>query len=207
MRLALAVFAIVACLLFAMQPSRAETRVALVIGNGAYKNAPRLIKVNIEIPTLTGRVVDQTATLSNDQAATLERKLGDFEKRKGSQVAVLIVPTTLPESIEQYSLRVANQWKLGRKNIDDGVLLTIAMNDRKLRIEVGYGLVAVLDDFSAKRIIDEVIVPRFKLGNFAEGVSEGVDRILEAIDAAPVPATNTLPGLKLPQQIRRSQYN
>jgi uncharacterized protein len=199
MRLVLAVFAIVACLLFAMQPSRAETRVSPL-------SAPAP-GVNIEIPTLTGRVVDQTATLSNDQAATLERKLRDFEKRKGSQVAVLIVPTTLPESIEQYSLRVANQWKLGRKNIDDGVLLTIAMNDRKLRIEVGYGLVAVLDDFSAKRIIDEVIVPRFKLGNFAEGVSEGVDRILEAIDAAPVPATNTLPGPKLPQQIRRSQYN
>jgi uncharacterized protein len=199
MRLVLAVFAIVACLLFAMQPSRTETRVSPL-------SAPAP-GVNIEIPTLTGRVVDQTATLSNDQAATLERKLRDFEKRKGSQVAVLIVPTTLPESIEQYSLRVANQWKLGRKNIDDGVLLTIAMNDRKLRIEVGYGLVAVLDDFSAKRIIDEVIVPRFKLGNFAEGVSEGVDRILEAIDAAPVPATNTLPGPKLAQQIRRSQYN
>ncbi|WP_349817287.1 MULTISPECIES: TPM domain-containing protein [unclassified Bradyrhizobium] len=156
--------------------------------------------MNIEIPTSTGRVVDQTATLSNDQAEALERKLKDFEKRKGSQVGVLIVPTTLPESIEQYSLRVANQWKLGRKNIDDGVLLTIAMNDRKLRIEVGYGLVAVLDDLSAKRIIDEIIVPQFKLRNFAEGVSEGVDRILETIDAAPVPATNTLHGSELPHK-------
>jgi uncharacterized protein len=188
MRLVLAVFAIVACLPFAVQPSCTETRVSPL-------SAPAP-GVNIEIPTLTGRVVDQTATLSSDQAATLERKLSDFEKRKGSQVGVLIVPTTWPEGIEQYSLRVANQWKLGRKNIDDGVLVTIAMNDRKLRIEVGYGLVAVLDDFSAKRIIDDVIVPRFKLGNFAEGVSEGVDRILEAIDAAPLPATNTLPGLK-----------
>lgn len=143
---------------------------------------------DVAVPPLTGRVVDLTATLSADQAATLEQKLKDFEDRKGSQLAVLIVPTTQPETIEQYSLRVVEQWKLGRKKVDDGALLIVAKNDRKLRIEVGYGLEGALNDATSKRIIDEIITPEFKSGDFAGGISDGADRILKVIDGEPLPA-------------------
>ena len=142
---------------------------------------------DVAVPPLTGRVVDLTSTLTADQAATLERKLKDFESRKGSQLAVLIVPTTQPETIEQYSLRVVDQWKLGRKKVDDGALLIVAKNDRKLRIEVGYGLEGALTDATSKRIIDEVITPKFRSGDFAGGISDGVDRILKVIDGEPLP--------------------
>lgn len=143
---------------------------------------------DVAVPPLTGRVVDLTSTLTADQAATLEQKLKDFESRKGSQLAVLIVPTTQPETIEQYSLRVVDQWKLGRKKVDDGALLIVAKNDRKLRIEVGYGLEGALTDATSKRIIDEVITPKFRSGDFAGGISDGVDRILKVIDGEPLPA-------------------
>lgn len=143
---------------------------------------------DVAVPPLTGRVVDQTGTLTADQAAALEQKLKDFEDRKGSQVAVLIVPTTQPETIEQYSLRVVEQWKLGRKKVDDGALLIIAKDDRKLRIEVGYGLEGALNDATSKRIIDEVITPKFRSGDFAGGIFDGVDRILKVIDGEPLPA-------------------
>lgn len=146
------------------------------------------VSADVAVPPLSGRVVDLTATLSSDQAATLEQKLKDFEDRKGSQLAVLIVPTTQPETIEQYSLRVVEQWKLGRKKVDDGALLLIAKNDRKLRIEVGYGLEGALTDATSKRIIDEVITPKFRSGDFAGGISDGADRILKVIDGEPLPA-------------------
>lgn len=142
---------------------------------------------DVAVPRLTGRVVDLTATLSSDQQATLDQKLRDFEARKGSQVAVLIVPTTAPETIEQFSIRVADQWKVGRKKVDDGAILLVAKDDRKLRIEVGYGLEGALTDVTSKRIIDEVITPRFRAGDFAGGVSDGVDRILKVIDGEPLP--------------------
>jgi uncharacterized protein len=153
----------------------------------AFAGAPLVALADVAVPPLTARVVDQTATLSGDQAAALEQRLKDFEDRKGSQIAVLIVPTTQPESIEQYSLRVAEQWKLGRKKIDDGALLIIAKNDRKLRIEVGYGLEGVLNDATAKRIIDEIITPKFRSGDFAGGISDGVERILKVVDGEPLP--------------------
>src|SRR5688572_18985911 len=98
---------------------------------------------DVAVPPLTTRVTDLTATLSAQQAAALEAKLAAFEQRKGSQLAVLLVPSTQPETVEQYAIRVAEQWKLGRKGVDDGVLLLIAKNDRKLRIEVGRGLEGV----------------------------------------------------------------
>jgi uncharacterized protein len=143
---------------------------------------------DVAVPPLTGRVVDQTATLSSDQKASLEQKLKSFEERKGSQVAVLIVPTTEPETIEQYSIRVAEQWKIGRKKVDDGAILVVAKDDRKLRIEVGYGLEGALTDLTSKRIIDEEIVPKFRTGDFAGGISAGVDRMLRVIDGEPLPA-------------------
>jgi uncharacterized protein len=143
---------------------------------------------DVAVPQLTGRVVDQTGTLSSGDIASLNQKLGDFEAKKGSQVAVLIVPTTQPETIEQYSLRVADVWKIGRKKVDDGAILLVAKNDRHLRIEVGYGLEGVLTDVASRRIIDEVITPKFRTGDFAGGISDGVDRMIRVIDGEPLPA-------------------
>jgi uncharacterized protein len=149
---------------------------------------PFAASAQVAVPPLTGRVVDQTATLSASDADALTQKLKDLETRKGSQVAVLIVPTTQPEAIEQFSIRVAEAWKIGRKKIDDGALLVVAKNDRKLRIEVGYGLEGALPDVTARRIIDEIIVPHFRTGDFAGGISAGVDRIIRIIDGEPLPA-------------------
>ena len=142
----------------------------------------------VAVPPLTGRVVDQTATLTNDQKATLEQTLQSFEARKGSQLAVLIVPTSAPETIEQYALRVAEQWKLGRKKVDDGAILVVGKNDRALRIEVGYGLEGALNDATSKRIISEIIVPQFQQGDFNGGISAGVDRMIRVVDGEPLPA-------------------
>jgi uncharacterized protein len=143
---------------------------------------------DVAVPQLSGRVVDQTGTLSAGDADALTQKLKDLQTRKGSQVAVLIVPTTQPETIEQFSIRVAEAWKIGRRKIDDGALLVVAKNDHKLRIEVGYGLEGALTDVTARRIIDEIIVPHFKGGDFAGGISAGVDRIIRIIDGEPLPA-------------------
>ena len=143
---------------------------------------------DVAVPPLSGRVVDQTATLSSGDIASLTQTLKNLETRKGSQVAVLIVPTTAPETIEQYSLRVAEAWKIGRKKIDDGALLVVAKNDRKLRIEVGYGLEGALNDVTAKRIIDEIITPRFRSGDFSGGIAAGVDRMIAVIDGEKLPA-------------------
>lgn len=141
----------------------------------------------VAVPPLTGRVVDQTATLSTGQKATLEQTLQAFEARKGSQIAILIVPTTQPETIEQYALRVAEQWKLGRKKIDDGVILVVAKNDRAMRIEVGYGLEGALTDVTSKRIISEIVTPRFKEGDFYGGITAGVERMIGVIDGESLP--------------------
>lgn len=143
---------------------------------------------DVAVPPLTGRVVDLTMTLSSSDIETLEQKLKAFEDRKGSQVAVLIVPTTAPETIEQYSLRVVEQWKLGRRKADDGVLLIVAKNDRRLRVEVGYALEGALNDATSKRIIDEIIAPKFRSGDFVGGITDGVDRLLKVIDGEPLPA-------------------
>lgn len=133
------------------------------------------------------RVVDQTGTLSSADKAALEGRLAELETRKGSQVAVLLVPTTAPESIEQYGLRVAEAWKLGRRKIDDGLLLLIAIDDRATRLEVGYGLEGVIPDATANRIIDEYLVPHFRDGDYAGGINAALDRIIALIDGEPLP--------------------
>jgi uncharacterized protein len=143
---------------------------------------------DVAVPPLTGRVVDQTGTLSSGDIASLNQTLKDLETRKGSQIAVLIVPTTAPETIEQYSIRVAEAWKIGRKKIDDGALLVVAKDDHHLRIEVGYGLEGSLTDVATHRIIDEVITPKFKAGDFAGGISAGIDRMIKVIDGETLPA-------------------
>jgi uncharacterized protein len=141
----------------------------------------------VAVPPLSGRVVDQTGTLAAGDVASLTETLRDLESRKGSQIAVLIVPTTDGEAIEQYALRVAEAWKIGRKKIDDGALLVIAKNDRRLRIEVGYGLEGALTDATTKRIIDEDITPKFKAGDFGGGVAAGVDRMVRIVNGEKLP--------------------
>jgi len=141
----------------------------------------------VAVPPLTGRVVDQTGTLAASDIASLTQTLKDLETRKGSQIAVLIVPTTDGEAIEPFSLRVAETWKIGRKKIDDGALLVIAKNDRRLRIEVGYGLEGALTDATTKRIIDEDITPRFKAGDFGGGVAAGIDKIVRIVNGEKLP--------------------
>lgn len=144
-------------------------------------------RADVAVPPLAARVTDLTATLSASEKAELETTLQGLETRSGAQVAVLLVPTTQPESIEQYSIRVVEAWKLGRKEHDDGVLLLVAKDDRKLRIEVGYGLEGKIPDVVAFRIIDQVITPHFKQGDFAIGIALGIERIAALIDGQEMP--------------------
>ena len=155
--------------------------------------ASAVVRADTPIPPLTARVTDQTATLTADQTQALEQSLQAFEARKGSQIAVLIVPSTEPETIEQYGLRVAEQWKIGRKSVDDGAILIVAKNERALRIEVGYGLEGVLNDATSKRIISEIIVPRFQQGDFYGGITAGIDQMIRVVDGEPLPQPKAEP--------------
>ena len=143
---------------------------------------------DVAVPPLSSPVTDLTNTLTTTEQAQLEQKLRAFENSKGSQIAVLIVPTTQPETIEQYSIRVVDQWKLGRKGVDDGALLLVAKNDHAVRIEVGYGLEGALPDAIANRIVRDFIVPEFKAGNFNQGINAGVDRMIAVVEGEPLPA-------------------
>jgi uncharacterized protein len=142
----------------------------------------------VAVPPVTSRVTDLTGTLSGAAVAGIEAKLKDLEAKKGSQVAVLIVPTTQPEEIEQYGIRVAEAWKLGRKGVDDGAILLVAKDDRRVRIEVGQGLEGALPDAIANRIVTETITPHFKQGDFDGGVEAGVNQIISVINGEPLPA-------------------
>lgn len=170
----------------AMDPARA---VMLALSLAWSLNAG----AEVPVPPLVGRVTDQTGTFTDAQKTALEQTLQAFEARKGSQLAVLMVPTTAPETIEQYALRVAEQWKLGRKKVDDGAVLVIAKADRAIRIEVGYGLEGALNDATSKRIISEIITPRFKQADFYGGVSTGLAQVMRVIDGEPLPAARTRP--------------
>jgi len=141
----------------------------------------------VAVPALSARVTDLTQTLTPQQRATLEQNLAALEARKGAQIAVLLVPTTAPETIEQYARRVLDAWKLGRKGVDDGALLLIAKDDRALRIETQYGLEGVIPDAIAKRIIAEDITPHFKRGDFYGGIEIGVSRMARLVDGEPLP--------------------
>ena len=160
----------------------------------------------VAVPQLTGRVVDQTGTLSAGDIASLTQTLKDLETRKGSQIAVLIVPTTDGEAIEPFALRVAEAWKIGRKKIDDGALVVIAKNDRRLRIEVGYGLEGALTDVTTKRIIDEDITPKFKSGDFAGGISAGINRMIGLVNGEKLP-TPEPPHWDRQQHFNPSDFN
>ena len=153
-----------------------------------------LAGAQVAVPPLTGHVIDQTGTLSAEQKATLEQSLAAFEARKGSQLAVLMVASTAPDAIEQFALRVAEQWKLGRKKVDDGVILVVAKGDRTVRIEVGYGLEGALNDATSKRIISETILPQFKQQDFYGGIAAGVGQVIRVVDGEPLPQPGAKPG-------------
>lgn len=141
----------------------------------------------IPIPKLVHRVTDLTSTLSEEEVSSLENKLKTFEKRKGSQVVLVIVPTTGDETIEQYSIRLAEDWKIGRKGIADGVIFLVAKDDRKMRFEIGRGLEGAIPDVISKRIQLEYIRPLFKEGKYYEGIDQGIDKILGLIDGEQLP--------------------
>lgn len=143
----------------------------------------------VALPPLAARVTDLTATLTPDQRSELEAASAAIESSKGAQVAILILPTTQPETIEQFGIRLAEAWKIGRGRVDDGVIVIVAKDDRKMRIEVGYGLEGAIPDAQAKRIVAEVMAPRFRQGDFAGGLGETVHALggLIAGEALPEP--------------------
>jgi uncharacterized protein len=145
----------------------------------------------LPVPALSGRVIDQTGTLDASQMAAMNAKLAALESSKGSQVVVLMVPSTLPEDIASYANRVANDWKIGRRAVGDGVLLIVAKNDRTVRIEVAKTLEGAIPDLAAKRIIDGAITPGFRQGDFAGGLLAGVDQIAALVAGEPLPAPST----------------
>jgi uncharacterized protein len=142
----------------------------------------------IAVPKLSHRVTDLTQTLTAEQTEALAKKLEALEKSKGSQIAVLMLPTTGEEGIEQFSIRVVDEWKLGRKGTADGVLLLIAKNDKRVRIEVGRGLEGALTDVTSSRIIREFVRPAFKQNDFYGGINAGIDKISSVIAGEPLPA-------------------
>jgi uncharacterized protein len=139
------------------------------------------------IPTLTSRVIDQTATLSAGQQGALEAKLQAFEQSQGTQIVVLMVRTTAPEDITDYTQRVGEAWKIGRKEVGDGLLLVIAKDDRTLRIAPAKALEGAVPDLAARQVIDRVIVPRLREGDFAGGISAGLDQLMARISGEALP--------------------
>ncbi len=140
------------------------------------------------VPALVTPVIDTTGTLLAAQKAALEAKLSALEAAKGSQVVLLMVPTTAPEDIASYANRIGNAWKIGRKGVGDGVLLVVAKDDRKVRIEVAKTLEGAIPDLAAKQIIDEALTPRFKQGDYAGGLDAAVDQLAARIKGEPLPA-------------------
>ena len=146
------------------------------------------------VSALTARVIDQISTLSAAEASALESRLSAFEQETGAQVVVLMVTTTAPEDIASYANRVANTWKIGRKEIGDGLLLLVAKQDRRIRIEVAKSLEGAVPDLAAKRVIDEAITPHFKQGRFAAGIDAAISQISALIrsESLPAPAADSV---------------
>jgi uncharacterized protein len=140
------------------------------------------------IPTLDKPVVDTTGTLDPTQVAALDTQARALQKRKGAQLQILMVPTTQPETIEQYTVRAFEQYKLGRQKVDDGVLIVVAKNDRRVRIEPGYGLEGAIPDAIANRVIQEYLVPKFRAGDFGGGLIDATAALVKLIDGEPLPA-------------------
>jgi uncharacterized protein len=140
------------------------------------------------IPPLDSPVVDTTGTLDASTRQALEAQARALQQRKGSQLQVLVVPTTQPEDIAQYAVRAFDQWKLGREKVDDGVLLLVAKDDRRVRIEVGYGLEGAIPDATSARVIQEYLVPKFRAGDYAGGITDATGVLVKLIEGEPLPA-------------------
>jgi uncharacterized protein len=145
------------------------------------------------VPPLTAHVIDQTGTLDAVQVKGLEDKLTAFEQTKGTQIAILMVGTTQPEDIASYANRVGNAWKIGRKEVGDGVLLVVAKDDRKVRIEVAKALEGAIPDLAAEQIIDSAITPNFRKGEFAAGLQGAVDQLIARINGEALPEPRRAP--------------
>ena len=154
---------------------------------------PVVARADVPVPPLKAAVTDLTGTLDARQVAALDGTLKSFAQKRGSQLAVLLVPTTQPETIEQYSIRVAEAWKIGRGGKDDGVIVVVAKNDRTLRIEVGYGLEGAIPDAMAKRIIAEIITPKFRSGDFNAGLVDGTAALMKLIEGEKLPPPQAAP--------------
>ncbi len=162
--------------------------VALVVTALAWTALPALAQQGLlPVPALTARVIDQTQTLDSAQRSGLEAKLAAFEQRKGSQIVVLMVPTTAPEDIASYTQRVGDAWKIGRKGVGDGLLVVVAKNDRAMRIATAKALEGAVPDLAASRIIDEEMKPRFRNNDFAGGLNAALDRLIGLVDGEPLP--------------------
>jgi len=157
---------------------------ALLLAGGVARAADGDVQA---IPELHARVTDLVGALPAQRREQVEQRLAALEQRKGAQIAVLLVATTAPEPIEAYATRVFDAWKLGRKGIDDGVLVVVAKDDRRTRIEVGYGLEGAIPDAAAKRVMHDYMSPKFAAGDFAGGVDIGVDWLTRLIDGEPLP--------------------
>lgn len=142
----------------------------------------------LPVPALTGHVVDQAQALSSDAARALDDKLSRFEAERGTQMVVLLVPTTQPEDIAAYAQRVGDTWKIGRREVGDGLLLVVALQDRRVRIEVAKALEGAVPDLAASRVIEQAITPSFRRGDIAAGLNAGVDRLMALITGENLPA-------------------
>jgi uncharacterized protein len=158
----------------------------------AFTTLSALAQDYAPIPPLASRITDTSGSLGVSAIQSLEQKLAAFEQATGGQLAVLVVKTAEPETIEQYALRVVEAWKIGKKGKDNGALLVLAMKEKKIRIEVGYGWEGPLPDVEAKRIIRETMTPFFKQGQFAQGIEAGIDKIALAVSKDTKAAATTV---------------
>ena len=168
----------------------------IALGAGLLALAPSVWAQDLQpIPALSARVIDKTATLNAAQVQALEARLAAFEQSRGSQIVILMVHSTLPEDITDYTQRVGDSWKIGRKDIGDGLLLVVAKNDRKVRIATAKTLEGALPDLATKQIIDNAITPRFKQGDFAGGLNAAADQIMARIsgESLAVPSQTSRP--------------
>ncbi|MFC0677183.1 TPM domain-containing protein [Lysobacter korlensis] len=175
---------------------------SMLVMLAALFSVPAVAQTLAPIPRLDSPVVDTTGTLDAQTRARLEAQARALRERKGSQLQVLMVPTTQPEDIAQYAVRAFDQWKLGRGEVDDGVLLVVAKNDRRVRIEVGYGLEGAIPDATAARVIQEYAVPRFRAGDYAGGISDATAVLARIIEGEPLPppmASHRAPAARAPQ--------
>lgn len=155
----------------------------------------------VDVPALHARVTDVSGVLRAGERERIEELLRAFEARKGAQLAVLIVPATAPETIEQYAMRVAEAWRLGRSGVDDGLLLLVATDERAIRVEVGYGLEGIVPDAVARRVIDETIAPHFRRGELAAGIDAGMQQLMRVIDDEPLPPPRTRADSRIPDHV------